>query len=87
MKAIHKYPISIANEQEIQMPLGAEILHAGLDPQNAPCIWAKVDTDNPIGLVNVHVVGTGHAIEFENGDHVGSFIQHPFVWHVFAGMP
>lgn len=85
MKTIYKYPIQITDEQEITMPIGAEVIHAGLDPQGMPCLWAKVESDNPTEDVSVLVVGTGNPIMFHTERHVGSFVQGPFVWHVFLG--
>lgn len=85
MKTIYKYPIQITNSQEVQMPFGAEVLHAGLDPQGTPCLWAMVETHHPTEPVSVLVVGTGNPMPFEPLRHVGSFIQSPIVWHVFLG--
>jgi hypothetical protein len=85
MKTIYKYPIKITDEQEIQMPAHANVLHVGLDPQGTPCLWAMVDTAKPMEPVSVLVVGTGNPMPFEPLRHVGSFVQGPFVWHVFLG--
>ena len=85
MKRIYKYPIQITDEQEIQMPFGAEVIHAGLDPQGTPCLWAKVESVNSPEPVSVLVVGTGKPMPHAADRHVGSFVQGPFVWHVFLG--
>lgn len=83
MKTIHKYPIAITDSQEIQMPGGAYVIHAGLDPKDIPCVWAIVETDQPIEAKKILVVGTGHPLPFWHG-HVGSFVDESYVWHVFA---
>jgi hypothetical protein len=86
MKTIYKYPIKITDEQEIIMPQGAEVIHAGLDPQGTPCVWAQVDTKAEPEPVSILVYGTGHQMQFEPLKHVGSFIHEGcFVWHVFLG--
>ena len=85
MKTIYKYPIQITDEQEIKMPCDAEVIHAGLDPQGTPCLWAKVERNHPLEPVSVLVVGTGNPMPFHAERHVGSFNQGPFVWHVFLG--
>lgn len=85
MKTIYKYPIEIIDSQVIEMPINAEVIHAGLDPQGAPCVWATVRPDNKSEPVAVFVVGTGNPIPERARQHVGSFNQGPFVWHVFIG--
>ena len=85
MKTIYKYPIQITDEQEITMPTGAIVIHAGLDPQGTPCVWARVDTEAEPEPVSILVYGTGTTMEYEPLEHVGSFTQGPFVWHVFLG--
>jgi hypothetical protein len=85
MKTIYKYPIRITDNQEIQMPINAKAIHAGLDPLGTPCVWATVRADNKMDTVTVYVVGTGNPIPFMARRHVGSFNQGPFVWHVFIG--
>lgn len=83
MKTIYKYKIEILDEQNISMPLGAKIIHAGLDPQGQTCVWALVDTNLKTEYREIYVRGTGHDI---NNDfaHVGSFVSGQFVWHVFT---
>lgn len=85
MKTIYKYPIQITDEQEISMPQGAEVIHAGLDPQGTPCVWAMVDTQNKPEPVSILVYGTGNPMTYTPDRHVSSFTQGPFVWHVFLG--
>lgn len=88
MTVIHKYPLPINDEPVIEMPDGAECLHAGLDPAGTPCIWALVYTDRPMRRHWFHVFGTGHQIDDTDrrtmGAHLGSFVHMgQFVWHVF----
>lgn len=79
---IYKYPIQIAGPQELKMPRGMTPLHVGLDPIGVPCIWAKVEPESEIHGYTVWVCGTGHDAP-EDFLHIGTFIQGPFVWHVF----
>jgi len=85
MNTIYKYPIEITDIQEIEMPINAEVIHAGLDPQGTPCVWAKVRTDNKTDIFTFYIVGTGNSIPVMARRHVGSFNHGPFVWHVFVG--
>jgi hypothetical protein len=85
MTTIYKYPIEITDEQEIPMPFGAEIRHVGLDPEGSPCVWAEVENTNTPEPVRLFIVGTGRRMPDEAANHVGTFIQGPFVWHVFVG--
>ena len=85
MKTIYKYPIKITDSQEVEMPVNSEAIHAGLDSQGTPCIWAAVDNQNDVESVTVLVVGTGNPIPDCARWHVGSFNQGPLVWHIFIG--
>ena len=84
MNTIWKYPLEITDYQEIEMPQGARLLHVGLDPAGVPCVWAEVVTDSrPKKIVPLYVVGTGNPVPFGASEHVGSFNDGPFVWHVY----
>ena len=83
MITIHKYEINIADELSVTLPKDAEILHLGLDPNGDVCIWAKVNTDNPMVELPLLVFGTGHNIPDNAKRHLGSVLQRFFVWHIF----
>ncbi len=82
-RTIYKYPLNITDEQTINLPEGAKILHAGLDPQGVPCLWAAVYPANPSIPTVIYIIGTGWEMPKAADGHIGSFIQGPFVWHVF----
>jgi hypothetical protein len=84
MKTIYKYPIEITDEQEIKPPQFAKPLHVGLDPQGQPCIWLEVDTENDPKTMRIYVIGTGNPLPEYTAFHAGSFVQSPFVWHVYT---
>ena len=92
---IYKYPIDITHGiQCIDMPPNPRLLHAGLDPEGWPCVWAIVDAEkvhipkdiwHTVDEVNIIVCGTGHYPPTEDDWwHLGTFNQGPYVWHVFT---
>jgi hypothetical protein len=83
MKTVWKFPIKIEDVQSIEMPHGAMILHAGLDPTGQPCVWAGVRSEIKTSKQTVYVTGTGHPIPEGPTAYVGSFNQGTFVWHVW----
>jgi len=83
MKTVYKYHIQITDIQEIDMPFGAELLHAGLDPAGLPCVWAHVDNLNTSESVKIAVTDTGSPMPEGDVEHVGSFVDGSFVWHVW----
>lgn len=85
MITIWKHPLIITDEQVVRFPPGATLLHVGLDPQRTPCIWAKVTPETSSRPYRVYLVGTGNPMPDDVGEHLGSFVQGPFVWHAFAG--
>lgn len=88
MTTIYKYPIDIAQRQEIVLPHDAEILRAELDPLGMPCVWAKImkGPNVPPEKRILRIFATGQDITDLAGDHhyLNSFNQGPFVWHVFV---
>lgn len=89
MKTVWKFTLEVTDDQEIEMPEGAEILFLGQTyPGNAHIIevWALVDPNAPRVQRRFAVEGTGHPVT-EGGTHVGSIISlalgSPLVWHVF----
>lgn len=84
MKTIYKYLLSIEDNQVIHMPRFSTPRHVGLDPKGNPCIWAEVDTLEPIQPHRFFIVGTGHPIPDAAITYLGSFVQNSFVWHVYT---
>jgi len=83
-KKIYKYPFNITREFDIIMPLGANIIHVGLDPTKATCMWAEVDPDEQRNTIREFaLVGTGHDFPDNIGAHVKTFNQDEFVWHIY----
>jgi hypothetical protein len=82
MSTIWKYPLHTPNG-EIQMPKGAQILHVG-DQGGQITLWAKVDPHAETGWLRVSILGTGHEIPLDAGEHLGTVQQPPYVWHIFG---
>jgi hypothetical protein len=88
MLTVHKYPFTVDDRVSIAMPQGAMILRVECQG-GTPCVWALVDPEAPSEMRRFHVFGTGHPIDLETrkvGEHVATFQQGPFVWHVFKNL-
>jgi hypothetical protein len=86
MFAVWKYPLTVRDEQFIEMPQSSRVLH--IDTQNGvPCLWALVDDQRPKLRRRVLMYGTGHPITGPVADHLGSFLldSGALVFHVFDG--
>lgn len=84
--AIWKFPLPIEDAPTIAMPVGAEVLHAGLDPAGNPCVWALVAPANEPAPVYFRIVGSGNPVDADDlGEHISTFTHGMFVWHVFEG--
>jgi len=81
-KRIYKYPFGILDRCMVDLPENHEIIHIGLDPNHQPCIWAKVDPVEIDVSTEICVIGTGHDVD-DGMEHIGSFVDGQFVWHVF----
>lgn len=61
-ETIYKYPLRIADEQEVLLPAGARILT--VQPQNDVInLWALVNPAATAEAVNIRMYGTGHPID------------------------
>lgn len=88
MIAVWKYALEIADEQEIVMPWGAELLHVadqegGIGTPLA--LWARVNTAQPEVRRLILIRGTGHSVDWQ--PYVGTVVtaRGALVWHVFDG--
>jgi hypothetical protein len=87
VRTVWKFALEVTDEQEIEMPEGAEILLvAQQNPINTSTLdlWALVDANGPRVKRKFMVHGTGHPVT-EGGTHIGSIITAggALVWHVF----
>lgn len=86
MKKIYKYPVpEIVDEQEIMMPVDAQILCVQLQ-HGEPCMWAMVDSDLNLIKRKFRIIGAGHPIEdFDSLNYIDTFqlAGGQLVFHVF----
>jgi hypothetical protein len=81
---IWKFPIEIADEQQVRMPVGAYILSAGIDPHGDLCVWAQVDpAEKHKEDRRILIMGTGNLFEETTASFLASVTMPPFVWHVY----
>jgi hypothetical protein len=85
MKTIHKYPLEVADEQDVTMPVGAVILTVQVQ-NNQPCLWALVEPDNPTQIRTILMHGTGNPGECF-WRYIATIQLHggKLVFHVFEG--
>lgn len=83
-KRIWKYILQITDEQIIEVPSGAKLLH--IDQQEGRlCLWMIVDIESELTKFVVNIVGTGNPVPNELPPYIGTAQIHTLVWHVFAG--
>jgi hypothetical protein len=84
-KTIWKFPLSLVDQQVIELRQGAHVLSVGLDSQSDLCLWAHLDPHEGPLTAKVRIVGTGRPAEgLERYRFLGSVLQGSFVWHVFV---
>lgn len=86
MKQIFKYVIyRPMDEVTLFLPMGHEILSAGIDRQDLVCVWVIVDPDAPPEPRKIFVRGTGHPLgDAEGHKFIGTVKDGSFMWHIFA---
>ncbi len=80
---IWKFPLELADVQEVEMPSGAQLLSVD-SQQGTLCLWAMVDLDS--GTKERHVIdilGTGNPIESHHRSFIGTVQMGTLVWHIF----
>lgn len=87
---IYKYVLMHTGMNEVEMPVGANILSVGLDPADMVCIWAIVNPELESKTRKFYVAGTGwdlrDAVDVTNLDMLtclGTVRQTPYMWHIF----
>lgn len=88
MKTIYKYPLKVADTQNVVLPVGAKVLC--VQTQNeVPCLWALVDNTFPTEIRCFCTFGTGHEYTGMDLTYVGTYQLSggELVFHVFeAGL-
>ena len=84
MRAVWKFPLALADEVELDIPRGAEMLDFQMQGRTL-CIWALVDPEAPKELRTFRVAGTGHPLPDEGLRYIGTTQQlgGALVWHLF----
>lgn len=84
MKTIHKFPLQVADSQEMKMPKDSTILTVQVQ-NGTPCLWALVDTDKEAEERFIRIIGTGHPVPENVLRYIGTFqvLEGTFVGHVF----
>ncbi len=90
MKTIYKYPLKVEGYQEVEMPVGAQILC--VQTQNeTPCLWAKVNTEIGNRAKRIVTIGTGHPITdnpLYDLEYIGTYqkLAGVLVFHVYEAV-
>ena len=85
-ETIWKFPLQVADFQEVQMPKGAAVLCVQTQGET-PCLWAQVDPSAETIRRAFKMYGTGHKIKEDGFEHyVGTFQirSGTLVFHVFT---
>jgi hypothetical protein len=80
MNVVYKYNLSSV---EHLIPEGFTPVHAGVDPNGDVCVWAEVNPAAAPQAVRFFVVATGAPVIEGHWTHVATYIDDPFVWHVY----
>ena len=92
MLTIYKYHIPLADTFTLELPTVRCVLTVQEQDEayrpDSLCIWAHVDTEAPKRQERLHIVGTGHPIDFPlETPYIGTVQMGPRLWHVFGPEP
>lgn len=83
MRVIYKYELDIVDDQHVEMPSCAQLLHVA-EQRGILTLWALVDTASKLCKRKIRVIGTGNPIGSGPGVYIGTVpMANGLVWHVF----
>jgi len=84
-KTIWKFPLALADLQNVMMPEGSEILTAQVQPGSGLCIWAIVNSESPLQRREIEVIGTGNPMPDAKRRYIATvqMVGGSLVWHIF----
>jgi hypothetical protein len=84
-KIIYKYKITESEDIQVEMPKGAQILHADI-MSNGMHVWALVNPKHKLKKKTFRVIATGQEISDYDKKHyhyIKTMIDGIFVWHLY----
>ena len=82
-QVIHKFVLSVAERQTIELPPLSKILHVHEQYGNL-VLWALVNKDSKDKETRtIEIAGTGMDMKPENRKYIGTAHVNSYVWHVF----
>lgn len=91
MRTIYKYSFNLEDLTAVELPEGAQVLSVqhqeGSDYRQLQ-LWAIVDPSRPMRTVHLVVRGTGHPMQGNEGDYLGTvqLLAGRLVFHVFTDL-
>lgn len=83
MRTVYKFPLAgVLAGMPLSVPTVGKIVHAGPDPEGRLCVWVDHEIGAPL-TTQIAIFGTGHPIPDNKWVHGTTFIDGPFVWHVY----
>lgn len=81
---IWKFPLVVADRQEIEIPAGFQILTLQTQHDN-PCMWVLVNPSAPKVKILFEIFGTGHPVPIHaERKYIGTFqLRNQLVFHCF----
>ena len=90
MRTVWKFRVDVSDKVDVEITDARLIrwLHVESAGAHGLWLWGIFETTIPGHFppytTPIYVRGTGHEFTGEEGDHIGSVMAQPFVWHVFA---
>jgi len=85
MAVIYKYPFPKAGEPtELKIRGFCEVVHAGIDGNGLPCLWALVMPEKEEETWTYMIVGTGQEFDIKQWCHLKTFTKDIFVFHLLG---
>lgn len=87
MQTIYKYPLFSRSHTDIDLPIGAKVLHTNVDHEGKVCIWVYqgLNPEIPKETRRFDYYNTGQKLPGDKyaRKYIGTIKEEPYFWHVF----
>lgn len=84
-QTILKFPLVVADEQTVDLALGATILSVQFAGGGPLTLWALIDPDAAVETRTIRIYGTGQPFDAAPGTYLATVRRGPLDWRVFDG--
>jgi hypothetical protein len=84
VRTVWKYPFDVTDRFTVSLPVEHVVVHVDKQDGHA-CMWIELDDESETVEVAFYVEGTGDRLA-DDAVWCGTWLDGPFVWHLYEGL-